>query len=246
MRSHLLEGTVRHRRLRPTPYDLDHDVFYFAIDLDEIDEVARRSRLVSRNGHNVFEFRDADHLLAPTPDLRRSVWDHLRASGFQPDGWRVTLVTSLRTLGYVFNPASFYLCRDGAGDLAAVIVEVHNAHRERHLYTLQPLATPAAHVAKMDKAFYVSPFIEMDARYTVRVQDRPGTLRIVIDETTDGRPLLQASMVLRRLPLTDRALAKLFLRHPFLTHRTTGLIHWHALRMWLRGFRFHRHGEAVR
>jgi len=40
--------------------------------------------------------------------------------------------------GHVFNPASFYLCRDGAGDLRAVVVEVHNTHGERHLYTLRP------------------------------------------------------------------------------------------------------------
>ena len=46
MRSHLLEGTVRHRRARPFTYELEHDVYYFALDLDELDEVTRRLRLV--------------------------------------------------------------------------------------------------------------------------------------------------------------------------------------------------------
>jgi hypothetical protein len=41
MRSHVLEGTVRHRRVRPFVYDLDHSVYYLALDLDELDEVAR-------------------------------------------------------------------------------------------------------------------------------------------------------------------------------------------------------------
>ena len=31
----------------------------------------------------------------------------------------MTLVTNLRALGYVFNPASFYLCRDGAATFAS-------------------------------------------------------------------------------------------------------------------------------
>ena len=31
-----------------------------------------------------------------------------------------------------------------------------------------------------------------------------------------------------------------------MTQRTMGLIHWHALRLWLRGARFYRHGEAAR
>ncbi len=44
MRSHLLVGKVSHRRARPTTYDLEHDVFYFALDLDELDDISRRVR----------------------------------------------------------------------------------------------------------------------------------------------------------------------------------------------------------
>ncbi len=50
----------------------------------------------------------------------------------------MTLVTNLRILGYVFNPASFFLCRDERGTLRVVVVEVHNTFGERHLYTLHP------------------------------------------------------------------------------------------------------------
>ena len=68
---------------------------------------------------------------------REAVREHLRAEGVEPDGWRITLITNLRVFGYVFNPASFYLCRDASGELRIVIVEVHNTHHERHLYTLR-------------------------------------------------------------------------------------------------------------
>ena len=245
MRSHLLEGTVRHRRTRPSTYELEHDVYYAALDLSELDEVSRRFHLVSRNRRNILEFRDADHLLPPATDLCAAVWDLLRTEGFDPDGWRVMLVTNMRVFGYVFNPASFYLCRNRAGDLEAVIVEVHNTHGERHVYTLRPELTPAAHVASMDKAMYVSPFIAMDARYTIRVQDRPDVLRIVIDEQEHGERMLQASVSLRRLPLTDRTLARMLVRHPFVTQKTIGLIHLHALRLWRQGIRFRRRSEAA-
>ena len=40
MKSHLLDGVVRHRRVRPFVYALEHGVYYFALDLDELDEVA--------------------------------------------------------------------------------------------------------------------------------------------------------------------------------------------------------------
>ncbi len=87
MRSHLLEGTVRHRRARPFTYELEHDVYYFAIDLAELDEMTRRLRLVSRNRPNVVSFRDTDHLASPVADVRAGILDHLRSEGLDPAGW---------------------------------------------------------------------------------------------------------------------------------------------------------------
>jgi DUF1365 family protein len=153
MRSHLLEGTVRHLRTRPSRYRLEHGVFYLALDLDELDEVADRLRLLGRNRRNVVEFRDRDHWLPAATDVRASVHGHLRAQGYDPTEWRITLVAYPRVAGHVFNPASFYLCRDGSGELVLVIVEVHNTFGDRHLYTLPLEQTPAAHVGRMAKAF---------------------------------------------------------------------------------------------
>jgi DUF1365 family protein len=244
MRSHLLEGKVRHRRSSPFVYELEHDVWYFALDLDEIDEAASKLRLVSRNRRNVLTFRDDDHMLPPAVSLAESVREHLSGYSVDPVDWRITLVTNLRILGYLFNPASFYLCRDAAGELRVVIVEVNNTHGERRLYTLWPERRGDEHTASMEKDFYVSPFIGMDAGYTVRTWDRPSELRIAINETEHGSPVLTTSVVLRRLPATNRAVGRLLTRYPFVTLKTIGAIYWHALRLWLKGASFHRHGAA--
>ena len=246
MRSHLLEGTVRHRRVRPVDYALEHDVFYVALDLDELDEVARSLRLVGRNRINVLEFRDADHWPEPASDLRATVLDHLRTAGEDPTGWRITLVTNLRVFGYVFNPASFYLCRDADGALRVVVVEVHNTHLERHLYTLRAPTPGARFRASMDKDFYVSPFIEMTGRYRVRVREDAERLRITINEERDGELVLHASLDLSRRTLSDRSLATMLIRYPLVTLKTIGMIHVHAFRLWRLGLPFHRHREAPR
>ena len=119
-----------------------------------------------------------------------------------PEGWQVTLVTNLRVLGYVFNPASFYLCRDADGALRVVVVEVHNTHGERHLYTLRGRRRGVRRLlASMDKDFYVSPFIDMDGRYTVHVRDEPA--RPAHRDQRARRtasPCCSTSLVLRRLP----------------------------------------------
>jgi DUF1365 family protein len=245
VRSHLVEGTVRHRRARPFVYALEHDVWYAALDLAELDETMGRLRLVSRNRRNIVSLRDADHLLPAATDLDADVRAHLRSEGIDATGWQITLVANLRIFGYVFNPASFYLCRDLTGELQVVIIEVHNTHHERRLYTLRPERRGEEHRASMEKDFYVSPFIDMAARYTVRVWDRADSLRIAINEEQEGAPLLTTSVVLRRRLLSDRTVLRMLLRHPLVTHKTIAMIHVHALRLWRRGATFHRHGQPT-
>jgi DUF1365 family protein len=249
VRSHLLEGKVRHRRARPFTYALEHDVWYAALDLAELDDLDRRLRLFGRNHWAAASFRDADHLPVPAADVAAAVREHLRTEGVDPAGWRVMLVTNLRVLGHVFNPASFFLCRDASGVLRIVIVEVHNTFGERHLYTLRPAGSDAAFggpfTAGMDKDFFVSPFISMDGRYAVHVRDEPAGLRLAINLRQDGEQLLATSLVLARRPLTDRSLLRMLLRHPLVTRKTVALIHLHALRLWRRGAPFFRHGLVV-
>jgi DUF1365 family protein len=245
MRSHLLSGKVRHKRTRPWTYELEHDVFYLALDLSELDLVSRSLRLFSRGRANLLSFRDADHWLPPATDLRSSVLEHLRDAGVDATEWQITLIATPRVLGYQFNPASFYLCRDEVGELRVVVVEVHNTHHERRLYTLRPEAGSPGFVRSFDKDFYVSPFIDMDARYTFRIVDEADRVRIAITETEHGEPLLVATLAAERRPLTDRALLGTLLRVPLATQKTILAIHLHALRMWRRGLTFHRHSEVT-
>ena len=130
-----------------------------------------------------------------------AILDHLRTEGLDPAGWRVTLVTNLRVLGYVFNPASFYLCRDArrrppGGHRRGP----QHPRRAPPVQPSRPAPTATALVDSMDKAFYVSPFIEMTGRYTVRVRDEASRLRITINEDPGDGLLLHTSLDLARRP----------------------------------------------
>ena len=116
-----------------------------------------------------------------------------------------------------------------------MIVEVHNTHLERHLYTLRPRGDDAGRfVASMAKTFYVSPFIGMDGEYTSTSVTSRVASRSASTRRQEG-PLLATSLVLDRRSLTNRSVVRMLLRHPFMTQRTIGLIHWHALHLWRRG-----------
>ena len=114
-------------------------------------------------------------------------------------------MTNLRVLGYVFNPASFYLCRDATGELRVVVVEVHNTHGERHLYTLRRRTGRAA-LRRLDGQGLLRVAVHRDARQLHgpgprRSQSR---LRITINHEQSDGLLLHASLDLARRPLTDR------------------------------------------
>jgi DUF1365 family protein len=243
LRSRLLRGHVRHRRSRHTDYDFTHSAWYLELDLDEVEAAGRRLRLLSTGGRHALEFRTSDHLDGSGRPLAEAVRTHLKKLGFEPQGWHVALVTYPRVLGFVFNPVSFILCRDGTGALRHVIAEVNNTHGEREVYDFPPdhARTGSVYHSTADKRMYVSPFIEASARYELRVLDESQRLQIAITEWEGTERTLFARVQLERRPLTDLELSKALVRDPLVTLKTVALIGWHALRLRLRGVRWRRH-----
>ena len=86
----------------------------------------------------------------------------------------------------------------------------------------------------------------LDGRYAVHVRDEAGGLRLAINLRQGGELVISTSLVLRRRALNDRNLLLMLIRHPFVTHKTIGLIHLHAVRLWLKGAPFLRHGDRGR
>ena len=99
----------------------------------------------------------------------------------------------------------------------------------------------------MDKEFYVSPFIDMEGRYTVHVAATPRAACASRINERQGDGAAAGDQPGPAPPPADRPDARrgMLLRHPFMTHRTIALIHWHALRLWRRGVPFQRHGEVA-
>ncbi|MEZ4503997.1 MAG: DUF1365 domain-containing protein [Dehalococcoidia bacterium] len=248
LRSRLLRGQVRHRRGRHTDYDFTHSAWYLELDLDEVEVAGRRLRLLSTSGRHLLEFRARDHLDGSGRPLAEAVRARLRGLGYAPAEWRIALVTYPRVLGFVFNPVSFYLCRDEAGALRHVIAEVNNTHGEREVYDFprDPAHQGSVYRSHATKRMYVSPFIEADARYELRVLDEPERLQISITEYEGSEQTLFARMLLGRRALTDGELAQALARDPLVTLKTIVLIGWHALRLRIRGVRWQRHRPRAR
>jgi len=143
-----------------------------------------------------------------------------------------------RILGYAFNPLSIYFCYRPDQTMAAILYEVHNTFGERHTYLI-PIGPGVRGVIDHDcqKVFYVSPFMDMNLTYAFRVT-APGERVSVAIETSDAKGrILTALLAGDRAPLNNRSLLRVLMTHPAVTLKVIGAIHWHALRMLLKGFK---------
>jgi DUF1365 family protein len=241
MRSALYESTVMHHRVRPFRHRFTYKVFSLLLDVDEIAGLGRKLRLFSHNRFNLFSFRDSDFGpgdgSAPRPWVERT----LAENGYGFPVGAIDLLCFPRVLGYVFNPISVYYVRDTDGVLRVILYEVTNTYRDRHSYLLPVNEGEGAIRQQCDKNLYVSPFVGMQARYHFRLGAPGDTLALAIREEEPEGNVLFAALSGVRKPLTDGILASMFFRHPLMTLKVIGGIHWEALRLWRKGAKVFRH-----
>jgi len=250
----LYTGQVVHRRFLPRAHRLRYRVFWTLLDLCEVDSLSKKLTFFSRNRFNLTSFHDSDHGDGSDLPLLKQVRALLRQAGCQSDQLTIKLLCMPRILGYGFNPLSVYFCSRQDGSLEAIIYEVHNTFGERHSYVM-PVHGPAQ--SSVDgavpeiveqhcpKGFYVSPFLGMDMSYGFRVRPPAAHVEVSIRGKENDKTIIAASLSGARRELTDGTLIKAFASHPLLTLKVIASIHWHALRMVLKGFRFQPRPQAV-
>lgn len=232
----LYAGTVIHRRVRPRPHRLSYRIYSLLLDLDRVDALAGRLLLFSHNSFNAFSFFDRDYGDGSGAPLRGQVERHMRTAGLAPDGGLIRLLTMPRVLGYAFNPLSIYFCHRRDGTLAAVLYEVSNTFGQRHSYLIPAEPGKDGLLRQTaEKRFYVSPFMDMAVTYAFRLRPPEEELSVGILASDGEGPVLSAIHTARRRPLTDRALAAVFLAYPLLTLKVVAGIHWEAMKIWAKG-----------
>jgi uncharacterized protein len=243
----IYEGYVRHRRFEPVSNQFRYRVFLMYLDLGELPTLFEGRRWWSAHRVNLAYFRRRDHLGDPGTPLDTAVRDLVEARlGERPAG-PIRLLTHLRYFGYCFNPASFYYCYDESGEqVEAIVVQIHNTPwGEEHCYVLGEAANeqPGQGFKRFQfpKAFHVSPFMPMDIWYDWRFKEPGEALSVHLMNYRQGRRIFDATLTLARRELTPRHLTRVLLSYPPMTLKVITMIHWQALRLWLKGAPFHRH-----
>lgn len=247
----LYVGNVRHRRFHPRDHAFTYPLFMVLLDLDELPSVFARRWFWSVDRRNLASFRRRDHLGPPEVPLGDAVRDLVAArTGRRPAG-PVRLLTHLRYFGHGFNPVSFYYCYDAAGArVETIVAEVDNTPwNEQHCYVLDRGAAEATAGGQLRwrfrKEFHVSPFLEMDYWYDWRFSEPDAALAVHMENVRDGVPHFDATMTLRRQPISGRTLAGVLLAYPFMTLQVIGAIYFEALRLFLKRIPFLDHPASL-
>jgi DUF1365 family protein len=217
----LYDVEVAHARRERIDYAFKHRVFLWLVDLDDLPVLPWWLRPFAR-------FESRDHV----GDASRSIRQNLDAFLAAHDIWcdKVLMLANARSLGHVFNPLTVYWCYQQE-TLVCVVAEVHNTYGERHRYLLFP---DDAGRARVDKEFYVSPFLELGGEYLMRFGEPGPTLSVTIALRQHGTTPLTATLRGDRRPATPFALVKLLVTRPLTTHRVSALIRSHGIALWLR------------
>lgn len=252
MNSCLYKATVMHHRMEPKVHRFNYSVFMFYVDLDEIDTLAKKYFMFSRNKFNFFSFRDKEHLQLPagnpdqTKTTKQHILDYLKQNNINSVDGKIMLLTGMNVLGYNFNPVSFYFCYNKADQPVCAIAEVSNTFREMKPYLLdKETLTDNRFLLNTTKYFYVSPFFDHDANFEFKLGIPAEKLNIRIDTIKEQRRSFISTLtgVSRKMSATN--LMWYALRFPLIPLRIMFLIHWNALLLWLKKIPFHKKAEQT-
>ncbi len=163
------------------------------IDPDAPDALFRHHRLWSTTGPAPARFRRRDLLDGGDGPLGQAIRRRLADGiGRAVDG-PIRTLTQPRVWGWVFNPLTVHLAWDdeGSGQPSAALLEVTNTPwKQRHCYPLSLEPVAGGLRARFDKALHVSPFLDLDWTYELRLTRRETTMPTATNDHPGGSKLL--------------------------------------------------------
>jgi DUF1365 family protein len=226
-------GRLSHARRGQRRHGFAYRVYLLYIDLDELPALLAAPGPLRKGRFGLLSFDRSDYL-GGAGDLAGAAKDRVQAAlGFCPAG-PVRLLTHVRSLGYVFNPVSFYYCFGADGrSLEAVVAEITNTPwGERHAYVVR--AGPDGAVNAFAKRFHVSPFFGMEQVYRWTFRAPGERLQVEMRNEEGGREVFRAVLSLRRRAWSAGALWRTALGLPLMAWKVHAAIYFQAFLLWVK------------
>jgi DUF1365 family protein len=237
-KAYILKSKIIHKRFFPKVNEFTYASYHIGLPIFDLDDVKE----INIDHFGPVSFYNKDHGPRNGESLQLWIKEILKEHGFKDIIKTVSLLTLPRVLAYVFNPASFWLCFDATERLRFVLVEVNNTFGETHSYLCfhdDKREILSQDILAAKKVFHVSPFLEREGEYAFRFSLSQTKIGIWIDYfDADHRKKLVTSLTGDIVSFEKHNLRKVFWSFPLVTIKTIALIHWQALKLFLKGVKY--------
>ncbi|KZL14531.1 DUF1365 domain-containing protein [Pseudovibrio sp. Ad37] len=237
-------GDVVHCRHDQIKHKLSYKAVSFSIDIDRLQDVNQISHLLSVDRFNLFSFHPSDHMEEGHSSLRDYVEAVLKQAHITAIPEQMRLLAYPRFLGRAFNPISVFYCYSKSR-LEAILYQVRNTFGDMHHYAVE--IAPSEHQGieqayrhSCPKNFHVSPFLEVSGHYHFVARPPTDHVSLIIRLTQNSAPVLTASFQGKQKAATTTRLLKIGLQYFQNSAKILGLIHFEALKLWIKGARFYK------
>lgn len=238
MNSRLFLGDLGHARLYAHAMAYRYRVHLMWLDLDELGELDRTHRWFGYNRKRLFSIFDRDYLGSGPGSIKDKFLALLAERNVSPPDGRILLLTGARYFNYAFNPVSFYCGFTKDNALHVAVAEVNNTMGEKHVYVLddtQRIDDERGYRYLRDKAFHVSPFIDLAGQYDFRFRFPSEGFEVVIDLLKKKDRAFHAQLSGKFLPFTPDTLRRLLIQYPLTSFLTMTRILTQATKLYGRG-----------
>ena len=237
-------GDVVHCRHDKIKHKLSYKALSFSIDIDRLQDMDQMSLLLSVDRFNLFSFHPTDHMESGHTDLRGYVEEVLKQAKIDTFPDKIQLLAYPRFLGRAFNPISVFYCYSKE-KLQAILYQVRNTFGDMHHYAVEINTSEAQGIQPVfrhscPKNFHVSPFLELSGHYHFIARPPADDVSLIIRLTQESAPVLTASFHGKEQPATTARLLAIGLRYFQNSAKILGLIHYEALKLWIKGAKFYK------
>jgi len=151
----------------------------------------------------------------------------------------------LRNFGYVFNPVSFYYCFDKNWVFRVLFNEVNNTFLDQKMYyILIDDEKKGIFTSIQRKNYYISPFLshENDLEWKFNKPDK--SFLMTINSIKWDKIDLKTVLTGQRKEINNFSLLWVQIRYPIMTLRVIFLIHYQALKLFLKKVSYYKKNET--
>lgn len=240
-------GLVKHHRALPKPNGFSTGACFVRLHFDRRERGGFSSRYPVIDGKGIVAVCAANYGFEPHslkfPEFIAQLVERMQNESGETLNGPVQLHTFPKVFGYVFNPVSFWYFHNAEGQCRVILCEVNNTFGERHFYLLNAPESQAplnkGMLLNAKKEFHVSPFFPVSGRYEFRfVSDENKSLARI--NYFEGNVQQLSTSVSGTLVHPSTVLwGKTLLKYGWFTLAVVAKIHWQALKLVLKGARFH-------